>query len=77
MYATPIIYPVSQIPEKWRWVSSLNPMEMPVVAIRHMFLGQEGGVGGDFTLSILFTLVVLATGVLAFNKAEKTFVDIA
>lgn len=77
MYATPIIYPVSQIPEKWRWVSSLNPMEMPIVTIRHMFLGQAGGVGGDFTLSILFTLVVLATGVLAFNKAEKTFVDIA
>ena len=77
MYATPIIYPVSQIPEKWRWVSSLNPMEMPIITIRQMFLGQAGGVSGDFTLSILFTLVVLATGVLAFNKAEKTFVDIA
>jgi lipopolysaccharide transport system permease protein len=77
MYATPIIYPVSQIPEKWRWVSSLNPMEMPIITIRQMFLGQAGGVSGDFTLSILFTLVVLATGVIAFNKAEKTFVDIA
>jgi len=77
MYATPIIYPVSQIPEKWRWVSSLNPMEMPVVTIRHMFLGQAGGVVGDCTFSLLITLVVLATGVLAFNKVEKTFVDIA
>ena len=77
MYATPIIYPVSQIPEKWRWVSSLNPMEMPVVAIRHMFIGQWGGMPGDFTLSILVTLFVLATGVMMFNKVEKTFVDIA
>jgi lipopolysaccharide transport system permease protein len=50
MYATPIIYPVSQIPEKWRWVSSLNPMEMPIVTIRHMFLGQAGGVSGDVIL---------------------------
>ena len=52
-------------------------MEMPIVTIRHMFLGQAGRVGGDFTLSVLFTFAVLATGVLAFNKAEKTFVDIA
>jgi len=77
MYATPIIYPVSQIPENWRWVSSLNPMEMPVVAIRHMFIGQAGGVSGDFTASLLITFTVLVTGVFAFNKVEKTFVDIA
>ena len=77
MYATPIIYPVSQIPEKWRWVSASNPMEMPVVAVRHMFIGQAGGMPWDFTLSILVTLFVLATGVMLFNKVEKTFVDIA
>jgi lipopolysaccharide transport system permease protein len=77
MYATPIIYPISQIPEKWRWVSSLNPMEMPVLTIRCMFLGQSGVAAGDFTFSIFISLAVLATGVIAFNKVEKTFVDIA
>ena len=75
MYATPIIYPVSQIPEKWRWVSSLNPMEMPVVAIRDMFIGQNISPVGDFGISITMTLFILATGVLIFNKVEKTFVD--
>jgi lipopolysaccharide transport system permease protein len=75
MYATPIIYPVSQIPEKWRWVSSLNPMEMPVVAIRDMFIGQNISPIGDFGISITMTLFILATGVLIFNKVEKTFVD--
>jgi lipopolysaccharide transport system permease protein len=75
MYATPIIYPVSQIPEKWRWVSSLNPMEMPVVAIRDLFIGQNISPIGDFGISITMTLFILATGVLIFNKVEKTFVD--
>ncbi len=75
MYATPIIYPVSQIPEKWRWVSSLNPMEMPVVAIRDMFIGQNISPIGDFGISITMTVFILATGILIFNKVEKTFVD--
>lgn len=75
MYATPIIYPVSQIPEKWRWVSSLNPMEMPVVAIRDLFIGQDIRPIGDFGISITMTLFILATGILIFNKVEKTFVD--
>jgi lipopolysaccharide transport system permease protein len=75
MYATPIIYPVSQIPEKWRWVSSLNPMEMPVVAIRDLFIGQNISPIGDFGISITMTLFILATGILIFNKVEKTFVD--
>jgi lipopolysaccharide transport system permease protein len=75
MYATPIIYPVSQIPEKWRWVSSLNPMEMPVVAIRDMFIGHNVSVAGDFGISCAMTVFILATGILIFNKVEKTFVD--
>jgi len=75
MYATPIIYPVSQIPEKWRWVSSLNPMETPVVAIRDLFIGQNISPIGNFGISLTMTLFILATGILIFNKVEKTFVD--
>ena len=40
MYATPVIYPLSQIPERWRWLAVLNPMTMPVETIKYMFLGQ-------------------------------------
>ncbi|MEI8294329.1 MAG: ABC transporter permease [bacterium] len=75
MYATPIIYPVSQIPEKWRWVSSLNPMEKPVVAIRDMFIGRNVSSVSDFGISAAMTLLILFTGILIFNKVEKTFVD--
>ena len=75
MYATPVIYPLSQIPEGWRWVAVLNPMTMPVETIKYMLLGQ--GVVGPFylALSVAMTVVFLLCGVLVFNKIEKTFID--
>jgi lipopolysaccharide transport system permease protein len=75
MYATPVIYPLSQIPEKWRWIAVLNPMTMPVEAIRIMFLGRGTVVGAYVPLSLSITVLLLLSGVLVFNKVEKTFVD--
>jgi lipopolysaccharide transport system permease protein len=75
MYATPVIYPLSQIPEKWRWISALNPMTMPVEAIKMMFLGRGTIVIAYFAMSVATTIALLLSGVLMFNKVEKTFVD--
>ena len=75
MYATPVIYPLSQIPEKWRWVAVLNPMAMPVEAIKVMFLGQGTVIPAYMALSVGVTVLLLLSGVLVFNKVEKTFVD--
>jgi len=75
MYATPVIYPLSQIPEKWRWIAVLNPMTMPVEAIRIMFLGQGTVVGAYALLSLSISVLLLLSGILVFNKIEKTFVD--
>ena len=75
MYATPVIYPLSQIPEKWRWISALNPMTTPVEAIRVMFLGQGTIVIAYLAMSVATTIVLLLSGVLVFNKVEKTFID--
>jgi len=75
MYATPVIYPLSQIPEKWRWVAVLNPMTMPVEAIKLMFLGQGTVVGAYALLSLSISVLLLLSGILVFNKIEKTFVD--
>ena len=75
MYATPVIYPLSQIPEKWRWIAVLNPMTMPVEAIRIMFLGQGTVVGAYVLLSLSITVLLLLSGILVFSKVEKTFVD--
>jgi len=75
MYATPVIYPLSQIPEKWRWLAVLNPMTMPVEAIKVMFLGQGTIITGYLALSVGITISVLLSGVFSFNIAEKTFID--
>ena len=75
MFATPVIYPLSQIPEGWRWVAVLNPMTMPVEIIKYMLLGQGVVVPFYIALSIAMTVVLLLSGVLVFNKVEKTFVD--
>jgi lipopolysaccharide transport system permease protein len=75
MYATPVIYPLSQIPKKWQWIAVLNPMAMPVEAIRVMFLGQGTVIPAYLALSGGVTALVLISGLLIFNKVEKTFVD--
>ena len=75
MYATPVIYPLSQIPEHWRWLAVINPMTMPIEAMRLMFLGQGVVTTAYVALSVAMTLVLLVSGVIVFNKVEKTFVD--
>lgn len=75
MYATPVIYPFSRIPEGWRWLAAANPMAMPVESIKLMFLGQGVVEPGYLALSITMTIVLLLSGIVVFNKVEKTFVD--
>jgi lipopolysaccharide transport system permease protein len=75
MYATPVIYPLSQIPEKWRWIAVLNPLTMPVEGIKVMFLDQGTVIAGYVAMSVATTIALLISGILIFNKVEKTFVD--
>ena len=74
MYGTPIIYPMSSIPEKWRWLIQLNPMTAPVEAFRAVFLGGPipwSALG----FSTAITAVLLFVGIVIFNKVEKSFMD--
>jgi lipopolysaccharide transport system permease protein len=75
MYATPVIYPLSQVPAKWRWIAALNPMTMPVETIKVMFLGQGTIIVAYLAMSVATAIALLLFGVLIFNKVEKTFVD--
>jgi lipopolysaccharide transport system permease protein len=75
MFATPVIYPFSQIPEAWRAVAALNPMTVPVEAMRYMFLGKGTVALTYLLISVSVTLVILLSGAMLFSRVERTFVD--
>jgi lipopolysaccharide transport system permease protein len=75
MYATPVIYPVSSIPEQFQWVILLNPMTPIVEAFRYAFLGAGTVDLGHLLYSFLFMLIVVFLGSVIFNRVEQTFMD--
>lgn len=77
MYATPVIYPLSSIPEKWHWISVLNPMTVPVEMMRQVLLGSGSYNPTHLAVSIAGTLLTLISGLLVFQRVERTFADIA
>jgi lipopolysaccharide transport system permease protein len=75
MYATPIIYPLSAAPEKYKWLIVANPMTAVVETFKYGFLNQQSFNINYLLYSAGFTVVILMTGVLVFNKVEKRFMD--
>jgi len=75
MYVTPVVYPLSQIPEKWRWLSALNPMTAVVESFRYAFLGAGAIQPWVMGVSIGMTAIFLTLGIILFSKVEKTFID--
>ena len=75
MYATPVIYPASSLPEKYRWIIAANPMTPIIESFRYGFLGAGQLSMGSLAYSASFTLVVLVVGTVIFNRVEKTFMD--
>ena len=75
MYATPVVYPVSQIPDSLRRIVMLNPMTPVVNNFRNAFLGSGVFEWRYWGISWIVTAVVLFFGILIFNRVEKTFMD--
>jgi len=75
MYATPVIYPVSSIPERFQWIILANPMTPIVEAFRYAFLGAGTVDTGHLLYSFGFMLVVVFLGSVIFNRVEQTFMD--
>lgn len=75
MYATPVVYPVSQIPDSLRRIIMLNPMTPVVNNFRNAFLGSGVFEWRYWGISWIVTAVVLFFGILIFNRVEKTFMD--
>jgi len=80
MYATPIVYPLSQLDSQFnnnvlKMIIMINPVTMPVEVLRYAVLGK-GTINPLFlTISWIFTILVIVFGIMVFNKVERTFMD--
>lgn len=75
MYASPVIYPMSVVPEKYKWILGLNPLSAIFECFRHGFLGSGNFHAFDLFYSTFSILLILALGTIVFNKVEKSFMD--
>ena len=75
MYATPVIYPASSIPERFQWIIKLNPMTPIVETFRYAFLGAGSVHPLDLLYSFGFMVVIVTVGAVMFNRVESTFMD--
>ncbi len=75
MYATPVIYPLSAAPVKYRTIIALNPMSGLIETFRYGFLGTGQFYPGAFIYSVVASILIFLIGLIVFNKVEKNFVD--
>jgi lipopolysaccharide transport system permease protein len=76
MYATPIVYPLSIVPEGWRWLYSLNPMVGVIEAFRWAAFGNGNPDVVAIGLSIVVIGVLLVGGLVFFRRMEQSFADL-
>jgi lipopolysaccharide transport system permease protein len=75
MYASPIVYPLSIVPEKYKWIIIANPVTSIIETFKYAFLGV-----GEFSwlylgYSTLFTIILFMIGLVIFHRVEKSFMD--
>ncbi len=75
MYATPVVYPLSLVGPKYRWLVLANPMTSIVETFRVAFLGAGTVNFYHLLYSLAFTLILLAGSMAVFNRVEKNFMD--
>jgi lipopolysaccharide transport system permease protein len=75
MFATPVIYPVSAVSARYRWVMQLNPLTVLMEGFRLGFLGVGDVDTPQLAASFGIMLVVLVAGLMLFTHVERTFMD--
>jgi lipopolysaccharide transport system permease protein len=76
MYATPIAYSGTIIPEKWRLLYALNPLTGVVEGFRWALLGKSEGIGAMIWISTAMVVLLLVSGLIYFKHMEDTFADV-
>jgi lipopolysaccharide transport system permease protein len=75
MYAAPVIYPVSSIPERFQWIILANPMTPIIEAFRYAYLGAGTVNINQLLYSFGFMVLIVLVGSVTFNRVEQTFMD--
>ena len=76
LFATPIVYPSSLVPERWRSLYGINPMAGVVEGFRWALLGTDTSPGPMIVVSCLAALAILVSGAFYFRRMEKNFADV-
>ena len=75
LFLTPVVYPSSMVPAKFRWLLGLNPMSGVVEGVRWCLLGHGDAPGPMIMVSAVIAVTVFVTGIAWFRWRERTFVD--
>ena len=76
MFATPIVYPSSLIPDRWRPLYGLNPMVGVVEGFRWALLGVKTAPGAMIAVSSFVALILFVSGAYYFRRMERSFADV-
>ena len=76
IYATPVIYPLSLAPERYRWILNFNPLCAPIELFRLWFFGKGIVTTPMVVTSASMTLFFFVLGLVMFNRNVRTFIDI-
>ena len=76
MYATPVVYPLSEVPEKYKFLFYFNPVSAPMECFRIVCFGSGSIPMYMIVFSVICTLIFAFGGIVLFNKNERTFVDV-
>jgi lipopolysaccharide transport system permease protein len=77
MYASPIVYSITLVPQAYRPILAVNPLSSALSGFRAAMLGTPGPRGAEIGLSFLAALAILVAGVWYFRRTERVFADVA
>ena len=75
MYISPVVYPFSVIPEKWRYAISFNPMVGIIESVRQVIFSTSSIEPIYILNGLITTIILLGLGLILFNRVENTFLD--
>ena len=75
MYSSPVVYPLSVIPEEWHYILSFNPMVGIIEFSRYLIFGTISFQIEQLINGLITTIIFMIIGLLSYNRVEKTFLD--